>query len=538
MTLKAAESSLPPVDWENPYPTVRRPTLARNVVSTSQPVAAQAGLRMLLKGGNAMDAALATAIALTVTEPISNGIGSDAFAIVWDGTRLHALNASGRAPAAWKPDYFGGAAAMPVRGWNSVTVPGAISAWAALSERFGRLPFEQLFEPAIDYAEHGYLVTPFVATRWALQVPELRGQPGFAEAFMPEGRAPRTGELFRHPAQARTLRLIAASRGAEFYHGELARAMAAHSRAHGGAMSEADLAAHRADWVTPITIDFAGYTVHEIPPNTQGIVCLMALGILAHCELERHRPDSAEAVHLQIEALKLAFADAARYVGDPASMTVGAEELLAPGYLAARAKLIDATRAQDFGHGKPARGGTVYLTAADAGGMMVSMIQSNYMGFGSGVVVPGTGISLQNRGCGFNLTPGHANQAGPGKRPFHTIIPAFVTRGGQPVMTLGLMGGTMQAQGHTQLMVRMGVYGQNPQAAIDAPRFRIVQGMEINFETTFDRATLQNLAGRGHRIVELAPGYMDFGCSQIARRLDDGYLAASDARRDSLAVGF
>jgi len=278
--------------------------------------------------------------------------------------------------------------------------------------------------------------------------------------------------------------------------------------------------------------------VHEIPPNTQGIVCLMALGILKHCDLARHRPDSADAAHLQIEALKLAFADAYRYVGDAASMDLRPEQLLAPEYLRTRAQLIDAARAQDFGHGRPARGGTVYLTAADAGGMMVSMIQSNYMGFGSGVVVPGTGISLQNRGSGFNLTPGHPNQAGPGKRPFHTIIPAFVTRAGWPVMTLGLMGGTMQAQGHTQLMVRMGAYGQNPQAAIDAPRFRIVQGMEVNFEASFDRAVLQNLAGRGHRIVELPPGYMDFGCAQIARRLDDGYLAASDARRDSLAVGF
>jgi gamma-glutamyltranspeptidase / glutathione hydrolase len=526
------------LNWDNPYPTVRRPTLARNAVSTSQPVAAQAGLRMLLKGGNAVDAALATAIVLTVTEPISNGIGSDAFAIIWDGSHLHGLNASGRAPAAWKPEYFGDAKAMPVRGWNTVTVPGAVSAWVALSQRFGRLPFEQLFEPAIDYAENGFLVTPFIASRWAQQIPELQRQPGFAQAFMPEGRAPRTGELFRHREQGQTLRSIAASKGEAFYRGELARMMAAHSRANQGAMSEADLSSHEPEWIAPISMEYRGYTVHQTPPNTQGIVCLMALGILKQFDLADHPVDSPEAVHLQIEAVKLAFADAVHYVGEPASMRVGARDLLDPDYLASRAKLIDPARAQDFGHGKLPRGGTVYLTAADASGMMVSMIQSNFMGFGSGVVVPGTGISLQNRGSGFNLTPGHANQVGPGKRPFHTIIPGFVTRDGKPVMGVGLMGGTMQAQGHTQLMVRMGDYRQSPQAAIDGPRFRVVQGMEVNFESAFPPATLQALAQRGHRMVDLPAGYMDFGCSQIIRRLDDGYLAASDPRRDSLAVGF
>jgi gamma-glutamyltranspeptidase/glutathione hydrolase len=533
-----SDGELPAIEWNNPYPTVRKPTLARNVVSTSQPLAAQAGLRMLLKGGNAIDAALAAAITLTVTEPISNGIGSDAFAIIWDGAQMHALNASGRAPAAWKPEFFGTARAMPQRGWNSVTVPGAVSAWVTLSQRFGRLPFEQLFEPAIDYAENGFLVSPFVATRWASQVPELREQPGFAEAFMPGGRAPAIGELFVHRAQAQTLRRIAVSKGEAFYRGELAHAIAAHSRAHGGAMTEADLAAHRPDWVKPISVNYRGCTVHEIPPNTQGIVCLMALGMLEHCDLGRYPVDSADSIHLQIEALKLAFVDAYRYVGDPATMSVTSEQLLAPGYLAQRAKLLDESKAQDFGHGQPASGGTVYLTAADAGGMMVSMIQSNYLGFGSGVVIPGTGISLQNRGSGFNLSTGHANQVGPGKRPFHTIIPAFVSRDGQPVMTLGLMGGTMQAQGHTQLMVRMALHGQGPQAAIDGPRFRIVQGMEVNFEHEFPRATLEALARRGHKVVELPPGYMDFGCSQIVRRLEGGYLAASDPRRDSLAVGY
>jgi gamma-glutamyltranspeptidase/glutathione hydrolase len=529
--------SLPGIHWDNPYPTVRRPTLARAAVSTSQPVAAQAGIRMLLQGGNAMDAALATAIALTVTEPISNGIGSDAFAIVWDGQQLHGLNASGRAPAGWTPARFGAARAMPQRGWDTVTVPGAVSAWVALSKRFGRLPFGELFKPAIEYAEQGFVVTPFIGSRWEALAPELKDQPGFAEAYLPGGRTPRVGELFALPAQARSLEQIARTCGEAFYRGALAAAIARCSQAHNAALTEADLAAHQPEWVTPIRMDYRGYTVHEIPPNTQGIVCLMALGMLKQMDLARHPVDSAASVHLQIEAVKLALADAAAHIGEPATMALRAEALLDPDYLAGRARLIDPSRAQDFGHGAPPRGGTVYLTAADAQGMMVSMIQSNFNGFGSGVVVPGTGISLQNRGSGFVLTPGHPNQVAPGKRPFHTIIPGFVTRNGVPVMTLGLMGGTMQAQGHTQVMVRIADYGQNPQAAIDAPRFRIVQGLEVNCESSFGPATLQGLEQLGHRIVSLPPGYMDFGCAQIIHRTEGGYLAASDARRDSLAIG-
>lgn len=525
-------------DLTSPYLTARRPTLARNVVSTSQPLAAQAGLRMLADGGNAADAAIAAAITLTVVEPISNGVGSDAFAIVWDGRALHGLNASGRSPAAWTPEYFAGQGAVPQRGWNSVSVPGAVSAWVELSERFGRLPFDRLFEPAIEYAFNGYLVSPFVAARWALQTQELKQQPGFASAFMPEGRAPRAGELFRLRELADTLELIAETRGKAFYHGELAEKMEAHSAACGGAMTRADLAAHANDWVGTITQDYRGYTVHELPPNGQGIVCLMALGMLQHFDLARLPVDSADSVHLQIEAVKLAFADALRFVGDPRTMDTSPAALLDPGYLAERAKLIDPQRAQVFSHGRPPGGGTVYLTAADAEGMMVSFIQSNYMGFGSGVVVPGTGISLQNRGAGLVLRPGHPNCVGPRKRPYHTIIPGFVTRGGAPVMSFGLMGGTMQPQGHTQLLVRMIDYGQHPQAAIDGPRFRFISGRDVNFEPSFPAATLEALARRGHNAVALPEGYMDFGCAQIALRIDGGYVCASDPRRDSLAVGF
>jgi gamma-glutamyltranspeptidase/glutathione hydrolase len=525
-------------DWTSSYPTARRPTMAANVVSTSQPLAAQAGLRALADGGNAMDAALAAAITLTIVEPISNGIGSDLFTIVWDGKQLHGLNASGRSPAAWTPEYFAGQKTVPQRGWNSVSVPGAVAAWVELSERFGQLPFERLFEPAIEYAYNGYLVSPFVARRWETQLPELREHPGFAQAFMPGGHSPRAGTKFVFREAAATLELIAETRGEAFYRGELAERIEAHAAAHDGAMVRSDLAEHRNDWVSTITQDYRGYTVHEIPPNGQGIVCLMALGILSHFDVASLPVDSPDSVHLQIEAVKLAFADARRYIADPAAMDVKATWLLDPGYLKERAKLINMKRAQDFGHGTPPRGGTIYLTAADAQGMMVSLIQSNFMGFGSGVVVPGTGISLQNRGFGFVLQPGHPNCVGPRKRPYHTIIPGFVTKDGQPVMSFGLMGGSVQPQGHTQLMVRMIDYGQSPQSAIDGPRFRAVRGLDINVEREFPPATIAELQGRGHRIQQIGEAYMDFGCAQIAFRVDGGYIAASDPRRDSLAVGF
>jgi gamma-glutamyltranspeptidase/glutathione hydrolase len=526
------------IDWTLPYLTQRKPTLAANVVSTSQPLAAQAGLRMLLDGGNAVDAAIAAAITLTIVEPVSNGIGSDTFAIVWDGTALHGLNASGRSPVAWTPDYFAKLGGIPERGWNAVSVPGAVSSWVELSERFGKLSFPDLFLPAIRYAREGYLVSPTVARLWANQVPILKSQPGFASAFMPNGRAPRAGEKFAMPDAAETLETIADTRGKAFYGGTLAERIEAHANACGAAMTQADLAAHRCDWVDTISQDYRGLTLHEIPPNGQGIISLVAIGILSHIDLRSMPVDGADSVHVQIEAVKLALADAMRFVADPAHMEVAARDLLDPGYLASRAKLVDLKRAQDFGHGSPPRGGTVYLAAADASGMMVSLIQSNFMGFGSGIVVPSTGISLQNRGAGFVTREGHPNRVAPGKRPFHTIIPGFVTRNGRPLMSLGLMGGTMQAQGHTQLMVRMGDYGQNPQAAIDGPRFRIVKGLEVNVETHYPAATLEALASRGHKLTPIAEGYMDFGCSQIAMRLEGGYLAASDARRDSLAVGF
>ena len=528
-------------EWSQGYPSVRRPVFGRDVVATSHPLAAQAGLRMLLAGGNAVDAAVATAAAMTIVEPVSNGLGSDAFCIVWDGKALHGLNASGPAPAAWTPEYFrrkhgADAPTPPMRGWDAVTVPGAVGGWMALSRRFGRLPFGDLLQPAIEIARRGYAVPVVVQDKWVAAVPLLADQPGFAEHFMPRGRAPQVGERFRFEAAARALEIIAATAGEAFYRGEIAAAAERHARVHGGAMTAADFAAYTPDWVTPLAKDFRGHTLHEIPPNGQGIAAQIALGILSYFDLASLPVDGALSQHLQIEAMKLAFADVYRFVAEPASMAVTPAQLLDDAYLASRAGLIDPRRAQDFGAGNPVKGGTIYLTAADAGGMMVSFIQSNYMGFGSGVVVPGYGLSLQNRGHGFSLDAASPNLVAPGKRPFHTIIPAFLTQGGAPVMSFGVMGGNMQPQGHVQTLVRMLEHRQSPQAACDAPRWRFNQGLDINIEPGMPADTVQGLADRGHRFSAIEDSYMDFGAGQFIWRLgdpaDDGYVAASDSRRD------
>ncbi|HNW64348.1 MAG TPA: gamma-glutamyltransferase family protein, partial [Piscinibacter sp.] len=466
-------------DWSAGYPSQRLPVFGRNIVATSHPLAAQAGLRMLGAGGNAVDAAIAAAAAMTIVEPCSNGLGSDAFAILWDGKQLHGLNASGGAPQAWSPGYFRDkygedARTPPKRGWDSVTVPGAVSAWMALSEKFGKLPFADLLAPAIEIAERGYAVPIVVRQKWAAAaaLPELTDQPGFAQAFLPHARAPHVGELFRFHEAARTLKLIAQTKGEAFYRGEVAQAIERHAREHGGALRATDLAAYRPEWVEPIAKHHAGHTLHEIPPNGQGIAALIALGILSNFDLKGMKADSTEAQHLQVEAMKLAFADTYRYVSDPSSMDVTPAQMLDDAYLASRAKLIHRKRAQDFGAGNPVKGGTIYLTAVDERGMMISFIQSNYMGFGSGVVVPGYGVSLQNRGHGFSLRPASPNVVAPGKRPFHTIIPAFLTKNGLPQMSFGVMGGNMQPQGHLQTLVRMLDFRQEPQAACDAPRWR------------------------------------------------------------------
>lgn len=528
------------IDWNNPYASARSAVMGRNVVSTSQPLAAQAGLRILQAGGNAVDAALAAAMALTVVEPTGCGLGSDAFAIVWDGKELHGLNASGRSPAAWSADRFKGQTEMPAKGWDTVTVPGAVSAWSALSRRFGRLPFADLAAPAIAYARHGFPVSPFIARLWALGADRLRDQPGFAECFLPQGRAPHASELFRSEAHARTLEAIADTHGEAFYRGPLAQAMAAHAKACGGVMTEEDLANHSADWCGTLAQPFAGSVVHEIPPNGQGIAALMAMGMLEALGVGQHPVDHVDTVHCAIEAMKLALADLDNYNADPASMRVTPGALLDPGYLADRARLIDLHRAGDPGHGAPKPGGTVYLAAADAGGMMVSFIQSNYMGFGSGVVVPGTGISLQNRGNGFSLKPGHANEVGSGKRPSHTIIPAFAMHAdGTPQMAFGVMGGPMQSQGHLQMALRVLRYGQNPQAAADAPRWRVTGGRGVAVEPGFEPEVVRVLAARGHSVqVEGGNGVFAFGGAQLILKQGDAYVAGSDPRKDGQAVAY
>ena len=532
-------------NYNNPYTTTRIPVFARNVVSTSHPLASTAGLRMRLLGGNAVDAAIAAAAVMTIVEPVSNGLGSDAFALIWDGKELHGLNASGRAPQAWSSEYFKrkypGSSTPPKRGMDAVTVPGAVASWTAMSERFGKLPFADLMQPAIEIAERGYLLTPVVQQKWEAATPELQGLPGFANAFLPWGRAPNVGELFQFKAAAKGLRAIAASKGKALYGGEIAEAICRFSQANGGSHTVRDFADYQPEWVKPISKNYRGHTLHEIPPNGQGIAALIAVGILDKFDLASLAVDSVDSQHLQIEAMKLAFADVYKYVAEPSSMAVTPAQMLDDAYLASRAKLIDMKKAQDFGAGNPVKGGTIYLSTADEDGMMVSFIQSNYMGFGSGCVEPEFGISLQNRGHGFSLDDG-INQVAPGKRPFHTIIPAFLTKDGKPVMSYGVMGANMQPQGHMQTLVRMLDYKQSPQAACDAPRWRYNAGFEINVEAAMNQTTVQGLAARGHRMEVINDSYQDFGAGQFIWLAGDpkveGYVAARDARRDGQAVGF
>ncbi len=543
-------ASAPPpggFDWKNPYPTTRTPVFARNVVATSQPLAASAGLMTMRRGGNAVDAAIASAAVICLTEPCSNGLGSDNFAIVWDGSRLHGLNASGTAPATWTVDYFHqrygtDPAARPARGWDTVTVPGAVAGWAALHQRFGRLGFADVLAPAIEYAERGFAVSPIVQDKWQRAAPLLAGIPGFDQHFLPRGRPPAVGEHFVLPGAGRALQRIADTAGEDFYRGQIAEAIVSFARAGGGTLSLADLDRYRPIWVETISQAFAGYELHEIPPNGQGIAALICLGILGHTELAQCPVDSADWHHLTIEAMKLAFADVYAHVADPATMRLSPARMLEPDYLRQRARLIDRSHAQVFAPGAHDRGGTIYLATADAGGMMVSLIQSNYMGFGSGIVVPGFGVSLQNRGHGFSFDPDHPNCVAPGKRPFHTIIPALLMRDGAPQMSFGVMGGNMQPQGHVQTLTRMLLARQQPQAACDAPRWKWDSGLNLELESGVPPVIAAELQRRGHRIVRGDDSYMDFGSAQVIWRLGDpavdGYVAASDSRRDGQACGF
>ncbi len=520
------------MDWQQPYASSRSPICAANVVASSQPLAVQAGVDALRRGGNAVDAALATAIALTVVEPNNNGLGSDAFCLLWDRRRLIGLNASGRAPRAWTPERFAGRQRMPELGWDSVTVPGAVSAWTALSERYGALPFTTLFERAIAYAEEGFQVGPKTAFYWKRAERTYGDYPAFAAHFLP---APEPGARFRRPELARSLRLIAETRGEAFYRGELAERIVRTAATAGGALSAADLAEHRPDWVEPLTQPYRSVALHEIPPNAQGLAAQIALGILRHREIPPL--DSAAWYHLQIEAMKIAIRAAFDHFADPQAMRLAPEALLEPGMLERAAHGIGPEASPLPPRALPLGPDTVYVAAADASGLMVSFIQSNYQGFGSGIVIPETGIAMQNRGSGFSLAPGHPNRVGPGKRPYHTIIPGFVTEAGEPRLAFGVMGGHMQHQGHVQMVQRLFDYGQNPQAASDAPRWHVYPDFSVGVERGFPDAAVTELKARGHN-VRREPAESVFGGAQLIYRSSDGYVAGSDHRKEGQAAGF
>jgi len=522
------------------FPTVRRPLYAqRGMVATSQPLAAQAGLSVLQAGGNAVDAAIATAAALTVAEPTSNGIGGDLFALVWAGGELHGLNASGAAPEALTlealAERHGGE--MPRHGWTPVTVPGAVRGWADLHARFGRLPFAEVLAPAVHLAREGYPLSPVLASGWAratriYQTLNLPIMEEWFRVFAPDGFTPAPGALWRSEGHARTLESIAATNGAAFYEGELAERIDAHARATGGLLRGTDLAAHRSEWVTPIHADYGDHRVYEIPPSGQGIAALIALNVLRGVDLPGRR-DDPRGLHLQIEAMKRGFADAHAYVCDPRHSPVDVEQLLGEGNVTTHRTHLGET-AHDPATPAPSTGGTVYLAAADGEGQMVSLIQSNYMGFGSGVVVPGTGIGLHNRGHNFNLQPGHPNLLAPGKRPYHTIIPGFLGRvDGTPVGPFGVMGGFMQPQGHLQVVLNTLRYGMNPQQALDAPRWQWLHGRSVEVEHALGAQAARALAARGHEVrVQLDPG--SFGRGQIIwRNPETGVLeGGTESRTD------
>ena len=522
--------------WTFPYASRRAPVFAANVVATSQPLATAAGIDALRRGGNAVDAALAAAITLTVVEPNMNGVGSDAFAMVWDGGRLHGLNASGRAPAAWHPDRFAGLTQMPRQGWDAVTVPGAVSAWVALSERFGALPFEALFTEPVRYAREGFQVGHVTAGHWRHALDAYASFEHFLAHFAPDGRAPAPGERFARPDLAATLESIAETRGEAFYRGALAERIADTAAVEGGVMTRDDLAAHEADWVEPIAQDYGTVTVHEIPPNGQGLAAQIALAILNHLGLANLPANSVESVHRQIEAMKIAIRAAFDHFADPRAMTVPPEALLEPGSIARAAGTVGHSADAPPPVALPVGRDTVTLTAADADGRMVSFIQSNYMGFGSGVVVPGTGIAMQNRGTGFSLLPGHPNRVGGGKRPYHTIIPGFVTEDGAARLSFGFMGGHMQHQGHVQTVHRIFDLGENPQAASDAPRWQVLPDYTVALEMGFPKDVASGLRARGHGVVSEDPAL--FGGAQLILRMTDGYCAASDHRKEGMAAGF
>ena len=514
----------------------------RGMVATSEPQAAEAGLLTLQRGGNAIDAAIATAAALTVVEPTSNGIGGDLFAIIYHQGRLEGLNSSGPAPKAISLEKLKkkGQDTMPVYGFDPVTVPGTVAGWAELSGRFGKLPFKELLKPAIDLASKGFLVSPVVATYWqrALNIyqQQLKGEPFqyWFETFAPQGETPKVGTLTRLPDHARTLQAIADSKGTSFYRGSLASQIDAFSRQHDGWIRATDLKAFKPEWVDLIKTTYRGYEVYEIPPNGQGIVALMALDII---EQFNHDPDQLVNHHRAIEAIKLAFADGRAHIADPRAMKVGVEALLDKAYARSRATLIT-DQAMIPPPGIFNDHGTVYLATADEAGNMVSLIQSNYMGFGSGLVVPGTGITLHNRGHNFSLDPHSPNVLAPGKRPYHTIIPGFLAKNGIPMGPFGIMGGFMQPQAHLQVLSGLIDQGLDPQSALDQPRWQWLADKRVIVEPGFPSAHVKALRQMGHDIIVHEDLGM-FGRGQIIFRDEQrgGYYGATEKRADgTLAI--
>ncbi|GAB1487147.1 gamma-glutamyltransferase family protein [Aminivibrio sp.] len=524
-----------------PYPSKRNMTYAsRGMVCASHPLAAQAGLEILKKGGNAVDAAIATAAALTVVEPTANGIGSDAFALLWKEGRLLGYNASGPAPRAlsldlaeskgWTAPSAGGH--LPACGWTPATVPGAPAAWAELTEKHGRLSLEENLAPAVFLARNGHAVSVTTAHHWNLAFEKYLKEKGeefrpWFDTFAPSGRTPRAGEVWSSEGHAHTLELIGSTNARAFYEGEIADRILAAARRTGGYFTAEDLGNFKPEWVEPLGVNYKGYDVWEIPPNGQGIVALIALSVLREFDFSSH--DDPLVIHRQIEAIKMGFADAHRYVADTRFASVPAQELLAKEYAdSRRAQLRE--RAEDRQAGNPLPGGTVYLAAADGEGNMISYIQSNYMGFGCGVVIPDTGIALNNRGHCFSLTAGHPNVLEPGKRPYNTIIPAFLTKEGKPVGPFGVMGGFMQPQGHVQMVMNTVDFEMNPQQALDAPRWQWMGGMNVSVEPGFSPAVAQSLHRRGHAVkFELESN--SFGRGEIIWRTPEGTLAGGTESR-------
>lgn len=513
----------------------------RGAVATSQPLATAAALAVLERGGNAADAAVAAAAVLNVTEPHMTGIGGDMFALVWSARegRLVGLDASGRSGS--RVDVAAllaaGETRAPATGPRAVTVPGALAGWDALLRRFGTRPLGAVLAPAIRLAEEGFPVTPIIARDWAGEVDKLRADPGARATYLVDGgRAPRAGEWFRNPDQARTLRRIAEGGIGVFYGGDLGRELAAGLERLGGYVTLDDLRAMDVRWVDPLSVRYKGYTLHELPPAGQGIAALQMLKMLEGFDLKAMGHNSAAYLHTLIEAKKLAHADAARYVADADHMRVRPGALLDSAYLAARAGLIDPRRAaeQPPAGEVPTGSETVYLSVADSAGNMVSFINSIYSYFGSGVVIPGTGTMLHNRGAGFVLAEGHPNRLAPRKRPFHTIIPGFVTRDGRPWLAFGVMGGDMQPQGHVQVLLNLLEFGMDLQEAIDAPRFRHLAGRSVAVES-LPEAVARELARLGHELR--SPAGVAFGGGQAVMRLPRGWAAASDPRKDGMAAG-